>query len=211
MTDATSAKQSDGGATIVITSQQRRWMLCFALVAVAALLAVPLLYLLLSSGPTRVRAIGTGLLAVLAALAAVPLALVVRAFVSQRIDIAVEAGDSTLRYERGGQLVAEVPLEQCRTDGKRLMIGGHAVLLHRFAPIFDAELVRSQLLARLPPSQWLTPARFEFERWRRFIGRHLGVLASVAVALALLYAVRSVPRESWRSLVKWIAVQVGVG
>jgi len=198
-------------ATIGVTRQGRRWMLCFAIGAVGLLVAVPLVYLLVASGPVKVRAFAAGLLGALAALAALPLGVLARAFVSQRIGIREDAGDSTLRYERAGRVVAAAPLEQCRTDGKRLLIDGHAVLLHRFAPIFDAELVRSQLLARLPPSQWISPLRFELELWRRMVYRHRGTLISLLVAVVLLCAVASISRQSWQALAKWIGALAGMG
>jgi hypothetical protein len=143
---------------------------------------------------------------VLAVLLLVPLLALVRSLTSQRLEL---DDDETLHYARGRRRIASAPLDACWTDGQRLLVDGHAVLLRGGIPIFDTGPV-ADLLERLPASQWLPPGGFA-RRWGyQMLQRRRATLAALVVMVLSMVALVSVPRTSWRALAKWIAAQAGL-
>lgn len=192
---------------VTVTQGVRRALWGGVGVLALVVLAVPLSYAeaaALADG--AVRRLVFALACVLAALLLVPLLALVRSLTSQRLEL--DDGE-TLHYVRGRRRIASAPLDACWTDGQRLLVDGHAVLLRGGIPIFDSGPV-AELLERVPASQWLPPGGFA-RRWgHQMLQRRRATLAALVIMVLSMAALLSVPRTTWRALAKWIAALAGL-
>jgi hypothetical protein len=192
---------------VTVTQGVRRALWGGVGVLALVVLAVPLSYAEAAApADGAVRQLVFALACVLVLLLLVPMLALVRSLTSQRLEL--DDGE-TLHYVRGRRRIASAPLDACWTDGQRLLVDGHAVLLRGGIPIFDSGPV-AELLERVPASQWLPPGGF-VRRWaQQMLQRRRATLAALVIMVLSMAALLSVPRTTWRALAKWIAALAGL-